>query len=200
MKNFYIKTEKGFYSDFIQGSFVNEITEAHGFSNYTEAAQFKKALEVMDGIKEALIVEDDPELDKLLNLAKKYVQEAEINAAVNPSSHEIQVVIVDPGEKPYKKIIPNTAAAFNDVVAGGFGMLNIGRTTTGASVAIHLNDDGKLIGLPFNRRIIGKNHVSDIIVGSFFISAYNMQGDNISLNDQEADYYIKRFTSVEVYL
>jgi hypothetical protein len=98
--------------------------------------------------------------------------------------------------KPYKKMIKNDAAAFNKIVGGYFEIVNIGRTDTGATVAIHLNEEGKLIGLPFNRRIIN----FDILVGTFFISAYNMVGDNISLTDLECEKYIKRFAPLEVYV
>lgn len=134
--------------------------------------------------------------EDLLKLAAEYVKAAEDNAAVNPTSDLIQVVVVEPMTKPYKKMIKNDAAAFNEIVGGYFEIVNIGRTDTGASIAIHLNEEGKLIGLPFNRRIIN----FDILVGTFFISAYNMQGDNISLTDLESEKYIKRFAPLEVYV
>jgi hypothetical protein len=134
--------------------------------------------------------------DDLLKLAAEYVKAAEENAAANPTSDLIQVVVVEPMKKPYKKMIKNDAAAFNKVVGGYFEIVNIGRTDKGATMAIHLNEEGKLIGLPFNRRIMG----FDILVGTFFISAYNMQGDNISLSDEESEKLIKRFAPLEVYV
>jgi hypothetical protein len=134
--------------------------------------------------------------DDLLRMAAEYVKAAEDNAAANPTSDLIQVVVVEPMTKPYKKMIQNDAAAFNKIVGGYFEIVNIGRTDTGATVAIHLNEEGKLIGLPFNRRIVN----FDILVGTFFISAYNMQGDNISLTDLECEKYIKRFAPLEVYV
>jgi hypothetical protein len=134
--------------------------------------------------------------EDLLKLAAEYVKAAEDNAAANPTSDLIQVVIVEPMKKPYKKLIRNDAKAFNEVVGGYFEILNIGRTDKGATVAIHLNEEGKLIGLPYNRRIIN----FDILVGTFFISAYNMQGDNISLSNEECERYIKRFAPMEVYV
>jgi hypothetical protein len=134
--------------------------------------------------------------DDLLKLAAEYVKAAEENAAANPTSDLIQVVVVEPMTKPYKKLIKNDAKAFNEIVGGYFEIVNIGRTDTGASVAIHLNEEGKLIGLPFNRRIIN----FDILVGTFFISAYNMEGDNVSLSDDDADKFIRRFAAMEVYL
>jgi hypothetical protein len=134
--------------------------------------------------------------EDLLKLAAEYVKAAEENAAANPTSDLIKVVVVEPMKKPYVKMIKNDAKAFNDVVGGYFEIVNIGRTDTGATVAIHLNEEGKLLGLPYNRRIIG----FDVLVGTFFISAYNMQGDNISLTDPETQKFIKRFAPMEVYI
>jgi hypothetical protein len=75
----------------------------------------------------------------------------------------------------------------------------MGNTETGGSVAITLNEEGKLKGLPVNRMIIARNG-SDFFVGTFFITAFNMQGDNISLKDHECDEFIKIFERMEVYI
>jgi hypothetical protein len=134
--------------------------------------------------------------EDLLKLAAEYVKAAEQDAAANPTTDEIQVVIVEPMTKPYKKMIKNDLAEFNKIVGGYIELVNIGRTESGSSVAITLNEEGKLKGLPFNRRIID----FDILVGTFFITAYNMQGDNVSLSNLECEKYIKRFTPLEVYV
>lgn len=205
MNRFVIKTEKGYYRDFILGTFSETAEAAHSFSNYTEASQVKKALEVMDGIKEAAIIDLAPpgaaqDEMELLNLAMKYVKEAEANAAANPTSQEIRVVIIEPGKKPYKKMIHNNLDAFHEIVGGYIENLFIGRTAKDARVGIVLNETGKLDELPLNRRIINKRNISDWLAGTIFITAYNMEGDNVSLNDQECAYYIKKFSSTEVYL
>lgn len=132
----------------------------------------------------------------LLELARKVVEEAEADALKNPTSAEIQIVVVEPNKKPYKKMMPNTLEAMNEIVGGYIEVLNIGKSKTGARVAITLNEEGKLMGLPVNRFIVG----FDILVGTFFITAYNLEGDNISLSDQEANHFIKRFTPIEVYM
>ncbi|MBT2728415.1 DUF3846 domain-containing protein [Bacillus sp. ISL-75] len=134
--------------------------------------------------------------DELIELARKYVAEAEADSLKNPATDEIQIVVVEPNKKPYKKIMKNDLKAMNEIVGGYIEVINIGTTKSGGRVAITLNEEGKLMGLPVNRAIVG----FDILVGTFFITAYNMEGDNISLTDQEANYYIKRFTPVEVYL
>ena len=137
--------------------------------------------------------------EELLELAKAYVEQAEKDAKANPTSSEIQVVVVEPMKKPYKKTIPNTLDAMNELVGGYIEIVRIGQTETGGSIAITLNEEGKLIGLPYNRRMIFRNG-SDIFVGTFFITAFNMQGDNISLKDSECEQIMKRFKGLEVYL
>jgi len=136
--------------------------------------------------------------DDLLEMAKAYVVQAEKDAEQNPTSDQLQVVVVEPQKKPYKKTIPNTLKAQQDLVGGYIEIIRMGNTETGGSLAITLNEEGKLMGLPYNRRIIARNG-SDIFVGTFFITAFNMQGDNISLKDSECDHFIKKFNGMEVY-
>jgi hypothetical protein len=133
---------------------------------------------------------------ELIEIARKFVEEAEADAKRNPSSEKLQVVIVEPDKKPYKAIIDNSLEAFNKIVGGYIENLFIGRTQKGAKVGIVLNEEGKLIELPYNRHIVGL----DILVGTFFITAYNLEGDNISLTDEEAEKYIRAFSPIEIYL
>jgi hypothetical protein len=137
--------------------------------------------------------------EELIEMAKKYVKQAEMDAKKNPTSDSIQVVVVEPMKKPYKKTIPNTLEAMQEIVKGYIEIVPFGKTDKGGSLAITLNEEGKLINMPMNRIIVGKGG-SDVFVGTFFITAFNMQGDNISLSDADCDKFIKRFTSMEVYI
>jgi hypothetical protein len=106
-------------------------------------------------------------------------------------------VIVEPNKKPYKKIIPNTLSAFNDIVEGYIEIVRMGQhTPSGAELIITVNEEGKLMQLPLNRSIAG----FDMLVGTFFISAANMQGDNVTIDDETAAELIKQFSGVVVYL
>lgn len=133
---------------------------------------------------------------ELIEIAKRYIEEAEADAELNPTSDKIQIVIVEPDKKPYKAIIENELEVFNKIVGGYLELLPIGRTRKGAKVAIHLNEEGKIFNLPFNRNLIG----ADILVGTFFITAFNLEGDYVSLTDEEVNKYIRVFTPIEVYL
>ena len=134
---------------------------------------------------------------ELIRLAQNVVDMAEENAEQNPTSEKIQVVIVEPHKKPYAKTIPNELAAFNDIVGGYIEIVRMGRKTpTGAELVITVNEEGKLMQLPLNRSIVG----FDMLVGTFFISAANLVGDNVSIDDVTAEKLIKQFTPIEVYL
>ncbi len=136
--------------------------------------------------------------EELMKMAFDYVQKANENAEKNPTTDLIQVVVVEPSKTPYKKMIKNTLESMNDLVGGYIEILTIGKTETGGTIAITLNEEGKLKHLPLNKVIHGRGG-SDALVGTFFITAFNMQGDNISLNDAECDKMIKLFKGMEVY-
>lgn len=141
----------------------------------------------------------DEELETLLNLAKEVVEKAEVNAAEDPSTEEVLVVVVEPKKRPYKKIIKNDLETFKSIVGGWIEHISIKERPNGSRIGIYLNEEGKLIGLEPNRMIIGKRG-GDMFVGTFFITAHNLQGDTVSLTDQEAAEYIKMFSTVYVYL
>ena len=135
------------------------------------------------------------DLQYLLEIARNVIHDEAEYAAENPTSSEILVVIVEPNKIPYKLMIPNDLKAFNEIVGGYIEIVTIDYQKE-KSIAITLNEEGKLFNMPFNRRIIN----FDVLVGTFFITAYNAYGNNISLTENEADEYIKKFFGIEVYL
>jgi hypothetical protein len=137
--------------------------------------------------------------EDLIKLAFEYVKKAEKDAEINPATDEIQVVVCEPLKKPYKKIIPNTLESMQEIVDGHIEILTIGKTETNGTIAITLNEEGKLNDLPLNKVIHGRGG-SDTLVGTFFITAVNMQGNNISLNDLQCEKLIWTFKGMEVYL
>lgn len=134
-------------------------------------------------------------MEDLLQIAFKVVEQAEESARKHPSSEDILVVMIEPQKKPYKKVIKNELGKFNDLVEGYIENVFIGEED-GKKFGIILNEEGKLIDLPVNRIIVG----FDVLVGNLVISAYNYEGDSVSLTDAEADRFIRLFTPMEVYL
>ena len=136
---------------------------------------------------------------ELWEMARDYAEQVDRDSKLNPASALIQVVVVEPMKTPYVKEIFNDLSAFQEIVDGYIEIINIGKTETGGHLAMTVNEEGKMMNLPFNKRINGRNG-SDLIVGTFFITAYNMQGDNVTLTDDECNRLIKRFKGMEVYL
>jgi hypothetical protein len=139
------------------------------------------------------------EESKLIKLAKQVVDKAEANAKDDPKTDQILVVVVEPDKRPYKKMITNDLEAMQKIVGGWIEHVTIGERPNGTRLGIILNEEGKLVGLPFNRRIVGSGGIDDF-VGNIFIAAHNLEGDTVSLTDAECDYFIKKFKTIEVIL
>ena len=137
--------------------------------------------------------------DELLELAREHVKQKVEDAKHNVTSEMIQVVMVEPMKEPYKETIYNELDIFQKIVNGYIEIMTIGKTETGGFLALTMNEEGKLLNLPFNKRLVGKNG-TDMIVGTFFITAYNLEGENVTLTDRQCDKLIKKFKRLEVYL
>ncbi len=60
-------------------------------------------------------------------------------------------------------------------------------------VAVVVNGEGKLLGLPFNRPLLDKNGVPyDIVCGTFFVTGLGTE-DFVSLTDNQIQYYKELF-------
>ncbi len=138
--------------------------------------------------------------EELLRLAAEVVAKAEKNAEENPRTEEVLIVVVEPQKIPYRKYIKNDLDHMKKIVGGWIEHISIAERANGSRIGIILNEEGKLIGLPANRIINGRSGNSDVLVGTFFITAHNLEGDTISLTDQEAADYIHRFSNTSVYL
>jgi hypothetical protein len=110
-------------------------------------------------------------------------------------SKDIQVVIVEPMKKPYKKMIPNKLEEMQSIVEGYIRPIAIGEYGE-LDICLIVNEEGLIQKLPVNRRIIG----FDTLVGTMFITAYDQNGNNVSLSNEATETYIKIFSSLEVYL
>jgi hypothetical protein len=140
----------------------------------------------------AALNEDMENEEKLLRLAAEVVERAETNAAEDPTSDEVLIVMVEPNKRPYKMIVKNELDTFKAIVGGWVEHISIAERPNGSRIGIFLNEEGKLINLPPNRLII-RNRGGDEFVGTFCIVAHNLEGDTVTLTDAEANEYIKKF-------
>ena len=99
-----------------------------------------------------------------------------------PVYEQIRVLKVEPGRLPEEITMPNTLEAFQAAVGGYIEVLDLG----GDAVLV-CNEEGKLAGLPANRRVCG-----DTIAGTFLIAG-SSDGEFCSLSDEDAAHYAKEF-------
>lgn len=95
----------------------------------------------------------------------------------------IEVLVYRVGvSQPERQLIPPTLEAQQKIV-GGY----IEGVSLAPGLMLICNEEGKLTGLPPNRRI-----GNDIIAGDFFICRVDEEGDSTSVRDSDTA-YLKRY-------
>lgn len=97
---------------------------------------------------------------------------------------EIRVVIIEPDKPSYRKTIPNTLEAFQDIVGGYIEVVPLY-----GNIRMIVNEEGKLLSLPKNKAATELYHkISDYIVGTAIITATRGE-DFVSLDNVTAAFY-----------
>lgn len=105
---------------------------------------------------------------------------------------QIRVLIVKPLEPPQEAVIPNTLEAKQKIVEGLIEAIYPFEDT----VALICNDEGKIIGLPLNRKV---GH--DIIAGNFIVCGIDDRNASFSsLSDEQMKKYKAMFQPIELYM
>ena len=99
----------------------------------------------------------------------------------------IDILILEPNKQPYTKSIENDLKACQEIVEG---YIEVIRLKDGACLV--LNEDGKIMGLPFCRdlNVVGYN---DFVVGNAFICNSDMEGNFTSLEESQIKLYTNLF-------
>lgn len=101
----------------------------------------------------------------------------------------IRVLKIEPGRPPEEVMMANTLEALQGAVGGLIEVV-----TLDSDVCLICNDEGKLIGLPGNRRLRG-----DIIAGTFVIVGDDGEGSLCSLSDDAVRKYTDQFATPELF-
>ena len=102
-------------------------------------------------------------------------------------SKTMRVLIVEPCKAPYVAEIPSGLESLQEKVGGLIQALYID------DVALICNEEGKLLGLPFNRPLFDKNgDLYDIIAGTFLVAGLT-EDDFGSLSDKQIEKYSEMF-------
>ena len=110
----------------------------------------------------------------------------------------MQVVIVEPENKPFVQNIDDTLTSMQQIVGGTIQAVY----PFEEPVALIRNDEGKLLNLPLNRALRDSNGaIYDIVAGTFFLCATPADSDRFeSLTDEQAQTYMERFAMPEQFI
>ena len=103
-------------------------------------------------------------------------------------SHKtMKVLIVEPEKAPYAAEIPTGLKSLQKQVGGLIQALYL------ADAALICNDEGKLLGLPWNRPLFDEDgNLYDIIAGTFLVAGLT-EDDFGSLTDEQTQKYTELF-------
>lgn len=103
----------------------------------------------------------------------------------------MKVLVIEPGKQPIAKEIGNTLKDMQRMVGGYIQAYYPWMD----EVAIICNDEGKIMGLPFNRPIFGEHgELVDIIAGTFFLCGAPMDsGKFTDLPEDLIEHYTRMF-------
>lgn len=113
----------------------------------------------------------------------------------------IDILVIKQNAKPIRKTIPNTLEAKQHEVGGYIEPLALKNGAT-----IYCNEEGKVGRWTLNRAIRAcdlrdgeDTRIVEMMAGTFFIAGFNPEiGEDTSLNEDQLDYWAKRFRSPEI--
>jgi len=102
----------------------------------------------------------------------------------------IKVLVVEPGRPPYPAEIPHNLESLQHQVGG---LIQVLYPFPSPDAAIVCNDEGKLLGLPWNRPLFDEQgNIYDIITGTFLVVGLT-DDDFCSLTDKQITDYTTAF-------
>ena len=107
------------------------------------------------------------------------------------STEKMKVLVVRPMEMPEVQEIDHTLSAMQELVGGTIQAVY----PFDDPVALIANDEGKLLGLPWNRALTDDHGVPyDIVCGTFFIAGLK-EDDFASLTEQQIEKYKDKYSN-----
>ena len=154
-------------------------------------AQYVRNYQTGELVKMRTVDDDDFRLDDFAMTSVDSYMNGNFELTPEPEKY-IRVLIVEPMEPPKVETIPNTLEAKQAIVGGLIEAIY----PYPENVAIVCNDEGKLIGLPLNRRI---GH--DVIAGSFIVCGTDDRTASFSsLTDEQVKRYQEKFSPIEIFI
>ena len=111
----------------------------------------------------------------------------------------MKVLIVEPLKVPYEKEIDGSLASMQAVVGG---LIQLLYPFEDAELALICNDDGKILGLPYNRALRDEDgRIYDVVAGTFFLCRAPADSENLEgLTEGQMEWSTERFRCPELFL
>ena len=108
----------------------------------------------------------------------------------------MRIIVVEPQMKPTIRHINGSLASMQDVVGGTIQAMY----PYDDAVALVVNDEGKVLGLPMNRALRDDDgEVYDIVCGTFFICGLS-EDSFTSLTDEQLQRFMRIYATPELFL
>lgn len=105
----------------------------------------------------------------------------------------LRAVVCRVGQPPVVEQIGSGLESFQALVGGSIQMVPVPDENGRRSLALYLNEEGKLIGLPPNLLWLDGTRVHDVLVGDVFIvGPADRNGDDTGLTDKQVRWVIEK--------
>ena len=112
------------------------------------------------------------------------------------NNEKMTVLVVEPGMSPYVKEIDSGLKSLQSEVGGWIEAVY----PFEEEVALILNEEGKLYGLPLNRALCDEDgDAYDVVAGTFLVVGLGEE-DFCSLSDEYIEKFYKRFEIIEEFV
>lgn len=101
----------------------------------------------------------------------------------------MRVIVVEPAKEPVVREIDSGLTSMQSIVGGYIEAIY----PFNDPVAVVVNEEGKLEGLPWNRVLVDGDKPVDVLVGTLFICGLGDDGFD-SLSDDLVEKYMKKFS------
>ena len=111
----------------------------------------------------------------------------------------MKILVVEPLKVPYEQEIDGSLASMQAVVGG---LIQLLYPFEDPELALICNDEGKIMGLPYNRALRDEDgRIYDVVAGTFFLCRAPADSENLEgLTEGQAIFCGARFKHPEIYL
>ena len=111
----------------------------------------------------------------------------------------MKILVVEPLKVPYEKEISGDLKSMQAIVGG---LIEAIYPFEDPEIALICNDEGKILGLPYNRALRDEDgRVCDVVAGTFFLCRTPADSENFAeLTEGQLRFCIDRFKHTELFL